>query len=177
MEIDNTNQKNTYLLLLVVVLLILIVGVSTYYLWIIKREHTEIRYNSIHPTPFISPTQSTNAEKIMYKKDESWGPCSVEQKCYQNSILYNSGKLVLEGKNNSEKILSKDLMNQIVEEIKKTGVITKSCEAERVLDYDADYKIYLDNLEKSIRYPGCESELHSIERLFLYPKISPIIVK
>ena len=159
---------------IIIVLFLLVVGVGAYYLGTKQATidnnlvPTKIPTATIvRPTLIVSAIPTSDSEKTIYVKDEGWGPCPPEGICIQKTTLYSSGRLVFKGEKNGETFLSKDLINQIVTEIKKTGVMNKPCEASIVVDYGVDYKIYIDNQEKSIKYPGCFDELKEIEKLFL----------
>ncbi|MCL5411802.1 MAG: hypothetical protein M1150_03645 [Patescibacteria group bacterium] len=169
METDNSDQrfsnippvvhtsspKGKLLIFLSFVFLLLIVGVGAYYFWP-KPGQTEKEENKVPPS-----------EKILYEQSASWGLCRVGGTCFRTTTLYISGRLVVTGDKNSEKVLSKSLVDQIVAEIKKTNIMNKSCESkEFVLDSSVSWKIYLDGQEKTILNPGCETELESIEQLF-----------
>lgn len=64
-----------------------------------------------------------------------------------------------------EKTLNKDSMNRIIKQIRDSGVMTKSCEAEPVMDLYVSYFINLDGVRREIRFPGCEVELSEIDKL------------
>jgi len=110
---------------------------------------------------------STQTNDILFEKDEGWGPCPPGRVCSQTATLYGSGKLTLKGDKNYEKTLSKNLVDQVIIQIRQTGIMNKSCETPTLPDYSATYKINLDGQEKTIRFPGCENELKRIEDLFL----------
>ena len=105
-------------------------------------------------------------DTVLLEKRESWGPCpSIEYKCYQSTKLYYSGKLILEGSNDTEKQLDKNSFDRIINQIKASQIFDKDCYAQEVLDYGATYKLNLDGRKKTIGFPGCEDELRKIEEL------------
>ena len=64
-----------------------------------------------------------------------------------------------------EKTLSKATMDKIIKQIRDSGVLTKPCEVELVMDYYVSYFINLDGVQKEIKFPGCEAELNAINKL------------
>lgn len=110
---------------------------------------------------------SKPADQILFEKDASWGPCPpAAEPCSQSTKLYNSGRLVIQTNKNVEKYLNKNLVDQVIIEIRQSGIMDKSCEHSEVVDYSATYKINLDGREKIIRFPACDDELKKIESLF-----------
>ena len=95
--------------------------------------------------------------------------------CYNHTYLYSLGELVTEsGWSNGEKSityptvqgkLDKNLMGQVLKQIRDSGILNKECPAELVTDYNTTYFINLDNIKKEIEFPGCKSELNKIDKL------------
>ncbi len=105
-------------------------------------------------------------DAVFYKKESSWGPCpNPEGGCFLNTYVYASGKVVLESKTTEEKQLSKDVVNNIIKEIRDSGIMDKDCDAPLVLDLWITYTIDLDDRVKKIRFPGCEDEMGKIDQL------------
>ena len=65
----------------------------------------------------------------------------------------------------TEKTLNKNAVDRIVEQIRDSGVLTKPCEAEPIMDLYVNYFINLDGIKKEIKFPACESELNEINKL------------
>ncbi|KKW00600.1 hypothetical protein A3H89_02100 [Candidatus Amesbacteria bacterium RIFCSPLOWO2_02_FULL_48_11] len=143
-------------LVIVTFLLAITVGGFVFY----KSFQTkELSSGNSKPIPF---------SLVIFEKNEGWGPCPPGGgPCSQSTKLYGSGRLVFEGNENGEKNLSKNLVDQVIGQIKQSGIMDNSCEAPIVLDYSAIYKVNLDGQEKTIRFPGCENEIKKIESLFL----------
>lgn len=149
-----------------------VVAVGSYYLGT-KQNQPVVKCAGPRPTispPQVSPTIVDNPSQILFEKDEGWGPCPPGgEPCTQKTVLYLSGRLVLAGNRNEEKVLSKDAVNQIIAQIRKLGIMSKNCGSEQtVVDYSAIYTIYLDEQVKTIRSPqtvGCAGELREIEKL------------
>jgi hypothetical protein len=110
--------------------------------------------------------QSQNSNLILFEKTASWGPCPPNYTCVQNTKLYYSGKLVLEGEKNSESQLDKETIEKIKNQIKSSGIMDKECSVEfPVPDVLADYTLNLEGKIKKISYPNCEEDLSKIESL------------
>ena len=121
---------------------------------------------------------------LLYSSRTTIGLCRTRQgdeggTCYSKASLYFSGKLVTEwsevvmGEDGEkrvtyptvEKTLSKATMDKIIKQIRDSGVLTKPCEVELVMDYYVSYFINLDGVQKEIKFPGCEAELNAINKL------------
>lgn len=152
-----------------VILVLAVVGSGSYYLGT-KQNQPIVKYVGPRPTvspPLVSPTVSDNPSQILFEKDEGWGPCPPGgETCTQKTVLYLSGRLVLTGNRNEEKVLSKDVVKQIIAQIRKSGIMSKECSVDFIVtDYLATWKIYLDGQVKTIQSPGCSDELKEIEKL------------
>ena len=119
----------------------------------------------VTPSSFPSPVVGVN--EALFQKDEGRGPCLVGEICVQKTILYRSGELVLTGKVTRNEQISQVVLNQIIDKIRKSGIMQKECEGGLVTDVYAESKIILDGQEKVIIFPGCADELGEIESLFL----------
>lgn len=127
-----------------------------------------------------------NDPNLLYAKRALIGFCRTKSgnggSCHFNTYLYSSGKLIIESgelavvKSGGEKatayptinkVLDKNLMDGIIKQIRDSGVMDKSCEAEMIMDYYVDYFINLDGIKKEVKFPGCESELNKIDELIV----------
>lgn len=124
-----------------------------------------------------------NDPDLLYAKRAFIGLCRTKSgyggSCRFNTYLYFSGKLIMESDElamtpDGEKViayptiqkeLDKNLMTGIIKQIRDSGVMDKSCEAEMVTDLFVDYLINLDGVKKEIKFPGCELELKEIDKL------------
>jgi len=124
-----------------------------------------------------------NDPNLLYAKRALIGLCRTKSgdggSCHFNTYLYSSGKLIIESGELAvepggekatayptvQKELDKNLMGRITEQIRSSGIMNKSCEAELVMDYYVDYFINLDGIKKKVRFPGCESEFREIDKL------------
>lgn len=121
---------------------------------------------------------------LLYGKRALAGMCRTKYgsggSCHFNTYLYKSGKLVLESGElamepygekrtifpTEEKTLDKIAVDKIIEYIRSSGVMDKSCETnEMINDYYTDYFFNLDGVKKEIQFPGCERELDEIDEL------------
>jgi hypothetical protein len=113
----------------------------------------------------ILTDQLQNADLILFKEEEGWGPCPPNSICWQSTKLYYSGKLVLEGEKSIEKQLDQEKVEEIKNLIKSSGIMQKDCSAELILDYGATYFLNLNGQVRTIKYPGCTNELGEIKDL------------
>lgn len=121
---------------------------------------------------------------LLYSARTTIGLCRTKSgdgggTCYSKTSLYFSGKLVTEGSEvvigedgekrvtypTTEKMLDKTSMDKIIKQIRDSGVLTKPCKAELVMDLYVNYFINLDGIKKEIKFPGCEAELNAINKL------------
>lgn len=121
---------------------------------------------------------------LLYSSRTTIGLCRTSQgdnggTCYSKTSLYFSGKLVSEwsevviGEVGEERVtypavektLSKATMDKIIKQIRDSGILTKPCKAELVMDLYVNYFINLDGIEREIKFPGCETELNAINKL------------
>lgn len=120
---------------------------------------------------------------LLYAKRALVGLCRTKSgdggSCHFNTYLYSSGKLIVESGELAvtpdgekaaayptiEKQLDQSLMDRIVQQIRDSGVMKKSCEAEMIMDYYVNYFINLDGVKKEVQFPGCESEFDKIDEL------------
>ena len=122
--------------------------------------------------PWEYQREKFSASKILFKKQESWGPCPSEtEPCKQTTTLFRSGKLIYEGQFNDASQLHNDILERMIDEIHKTGVLNKDCSAPRVMDYSATYEISVDSSSKIITFPGCSQEMGKIENHIPAPKV------
>jgi hypothetical protein len=106
------------------------------------------------------------SDPLIFQKEEKYGPClTKEPGCYQLIKLFNSGKIVSEGKDMYNRTLSKDRLTDFKEVINDTGILTKDCEEtnEAQVAYSVNYMFNLDNKKKIIEYPGCIDEINQLE--------------
>jgi len=139
----------------------------------------------------LAPTASRESNKdtipsdpdLLYSARTIIGLCRTKSgdggTCYSKTSLYVSGKLVMEGSEvvmapegekrvtypAVEKTLNKKAMDKIIKQIRDSGVLTKPCEAELVMDLYVTYFINLDGVQREIKFPGCEAEFNAIDKL------------
>ena len=65
----------------------------------------------------------------------------------------------------TERGLNKISVDRIINKIRDSGILTKSCEEGFATDYSADYLINLDGVKKEFKFPGCRLELKEIDKL------------
>ncbi|MDO8558676.1 MAG: hypothetical protein Q7S09_05890 [bacterium] len=139
-------------------------------------------------SPTVSDEQSGDPmlddPDLLYAKRALIGLCRTKSgnggSCHFNTYLYKSGKLVTESGELAmleeggekatayptvQKELDKDLMDRITKQIRDSGIMEKSCQAEMVTDYYVHYLINLDGVKKEVTFPGCESEFREIDAL------------
>ena len=138
--------------------------------------------------PVISGGQSSdsmlNDPNLLYAKKALIGLCRTKSgsggSCHFNTYLYKSGTLVLESgelvvrEEGGEKAttyptvqmeLDKNAMDGIINQIRDSGILTKPCEAEMIMDYYVDYFVNLDGIKRETQFPGCEAEFNEIDKL------------
>ena len=108
---------------------------------------------------------SGGADYVLYEKYSGWGPCMADHGCWQKTVLYNSGKLSMEGEKNLTASLDAKTMDDIRDVIKTSGIMDKECKAGVVMDYGASYNITDGGRVKQIDFPGCEEDLNKIDEL------------
>ena len=64
-----------------------------------------------------------------------------------------------------QKELGRNLVDEIIRQIRDFGIMNRSCEGEMITDLYVDYFINLDGVKKEIKFPGCELELKEIDKL------------
>ncbi|MBI2035748.1 MAG: hypothetical protein HYT12_03665 [Candidatus Liptonbacteria bacterium] len=133
--------------------------------------------------PTASSDLRLNDPGLLYAKRAFIGLCRTKSgdggSCHYNTYLYASGKLTMEsgelaitpdGEKSTaypavEKQLDKVLMDRIIKQIRDSGVMTKPCDAELVMDYFVNYFLFLDGIKKEAKFPGCEAEFNAIDKL------------
>jgi len=108
------------------------------------------------------PQDCHATEELIFQKDSGWGPCPPNATCSSYLELYSSGRLVIDG---NETQLSPEKMEQIRQAVIDSGIMDKDCPHSVVLDYWAEYRIYIGGQTKIITFPGCETEMKTIEDL------------
>ena len=111
--------------------------------------------------PSINYSKST----LIFEKSESWGPCSDNEKCFKKTLVYSNGRFVLEGEKDLERNIGIESVDRFIKAVKDSGVMGKRCEGPSALDYEATYKIYLDNTTRTIIFPNCREELKEVDSL------------
>ena len=142
-------------------------------------------YNVVEPCSTDHKPNDTVLDdpNLLYAARTTIGLCNTKQgksgSCYSNTYLYISGKLVTESHDVvmepdgekkvdypvTEKTLDKNTMDQIIKQIRDSGILTKPCEIEPIMDLYVDYFINLDGVKKEIKFPGCSLELNEINKL------------
>lgn len=134
-------------------------------------------------TDVISDDAVSVDPDLLYSTRTTIGLCRTKSgdggTCYAKTSLYFSGKLITErsevvlspdGEKRVaypavEKTLNKNTMDRIIKQIRDSGIMNKSCEAEMIMDYYVSYFISLDGTIKEARFPGCKSEFNEIDEL------------
>ncbi len=124
-----------------------------------------------------------NDPNLLYAKRAFIGFCRTKSgdggSCRLNTYLYFSGKLITESNESvmapdGEKVityptvqkeLGRNLVDEIIRQIRDFGIMNRSCEGEMITDLYVDYFINLDGVKKEIKFPGCELELKEIDKL------------
>ena len=132
----------------------------------INYDYSKDFHKILSTFKFIEPKAVETPEQVLLEKSESWGPCPVEGACHQDTKLYYSGKLVLSGSKNNVKQLTGMEVQQIVANIKSSGLMNKTCVSSTVVDYWVTYKITIDGATRDIDgQGGCGGDLQSIEKI------------
>lgn len=135
-----------------------------------------------HTTNNIPKDQRLDDPNLLYYSSSSYGLCSSEKgsdgACSSGIYLYSSGKLIgetvweEENKDNNsnsenEKQLSKDSLEKIIMQIKKSGIMAKNCPEELIMDASWSYQIKLDGAKKTFKNPPdeCKAEFDKIDEL------------
>lgn len=146
-------------------LVVLAVVVSTVLFFVIVLFLIGTAKNN-NPVTLIA--NSDQADLVVYKRAESWGPCrSKELSCTLNTRLYESRRLVFSGDYNEEVIIDQDTYETIINEIIKSGVMKKGCMGAITLDYTVSYELNINGVKKQIgnQDTGCWKEMIEVDRL------------
>lgn len=166
----------------VAVILLLLVGYLLY---------SYFFYTCCALPPKFAPTSSSESSDnpilddpdLLYAKRALIGLCRTRSgyggSCHFNTYLYSSGKLIEESGELAmapdgekattyptvQKELDKNTVDRIIKQIRDSGIMQKSCEAEMIMDYYVNYFINLDGVKKEAQFPGCKSEFDEIDKL------------
>ena len=103
---------------------------------------------------------------------ESWGPCPTpESICHQTTRLFESGRLITQGKEMQISYLSPKTVQDILTLIRTSALLEKDCTADpnSIADYGATFRFRLDGHDRSVNFPGCEKDLHTLSQLMELP--------
>jgi len=149
----------------VVILVVIVIVVATFggWYWYITRDWKV--GPGLPPSWTTPPATPTLGDSLLYSKKASWGPCPPGGVCFQDTYLYSSGKLIVNNPT-KEKLLDKNIVEQIKTYIRDSGIMNKECKVNgTIVDYSATYNIYLDGKQKTIQFDGCQDILDKIYKL------------
>jgi hypothetical protein len=110
---------------------------------------------------------SRKAETLILKRLEGWGPCPKDLTCTLDVYLYDSGRMVFEGDANKEINISEEEVENIVNEIRRSGVMGKDCSGSMVFDYSVTYELNVDGKKKELGLEDtkCWDDLMEVNKL------------
>jgi hypothetical protein len=150
--------KKRKIILLFVVVLILLLGIMVY-------------NNNKNTIPEVKTVSKLDDPTLVYASQYWAGLCGNEKGenggCYDELYLYNTGKLISVSGFINEKTMKKDdstteknigviVVNQIIKKIKDSGVITKNCLPNDIMDAGWDYQTNLNGIKTSFHNPQAE---------------------
>ncbi len=104
------------------------------------------------------PDAILSGDTLLLEKNESWGPCPArESNCEKYTKLYNSGKIVITGSENSEIMITAENVLKVKEYIESSGIMTKKCSESAVTDLWITYKIHMEIENKAKEFDGLGS--------------------
>lgn len=166
------------LIVKVVILVVLLVAGYLTYTYFFYTCCAPKPKEKIRPSPKIEDSKLNDPDLLLAWRTWS-GLCTNNEgeggSCWNYTYLYSSGDLNNEsGWSDGEKSLTysavqrkldKNIMSQVIKQIRDSGILNKECPVEPVTDYNTTYLINLDNTTREIEFPGCESELNEIDRI------------
>ncbi len=113
--------------------------------------------------------------QLIVEKSESWGPCPTpESICRQTTLLFESGMVVVKGKEETRGTLGPEAVKRVIEFIRTSRLLEKDCTADpnSVADYGATFRLHLDGRDRTIAFPDCEGDLNTLGELMEAPPAS-----
>lgn len=104
-------------------------------------------------------------EDVFFKRHEEFGPCVTQkEQCFQDLIIYESGKIKYEGKINKEFSLRLSKIRKIKKLITNANLTKEKCEETPILmEYKLTHELTVNGLTTEIKSPGCEDELEAMD--------------
>jgi len=106
-------------------------------------------------------TPSLDDPTLLYASEYWVGDCRKNDReggCYRNIYLYNTGRIIIESGFTAKDIkeidptIKKDsgliIINKITNEIKNSGILTKDCLSDTIVDVGWEHQINLDGVKK-----------------------------
>lgn len=115
-------------------------------------------FYAVHTTP--SDTPLSEEDSVLFLTISGYGPCPPDRTCGSKLRLFHSG--VLEIDSVQKKVLSEEEIQNIRAYIRKSGIMSKRCDAQEVMDVTTGTYISLDGKAKEIGTLGCEEEVRAI---------------
>jgi hypothetical protein len=130
----------------------------------------------------LTPKEALLADPSLLYVSESWaGLCSKDGKsggCYDGTYFFNTGRFVElsgftvynspeEPNSTIDKNLGTTAVQQVVKEIKDSGVMTKDCPPDTIMDAGWDYQVKIDGVKKDFHNPpsACRDTFDQIDNL------------
>ena len=107
--------------------------------------------------------ETENVDTVLFEHRASWGPCPKLDTCFENLTLYNSREVIKEDEYGTKRgSLSTQNITEVQAYIRTKKLLTKQCESSPVTDIWITYQINLDDLSRTIQFPGCRDELENL---------------
>ncbi len=102
---------------------------------------------------------------LLYSKYEEFGPCiSQKSQCFQETIVYLSGKVAYSGKITKTANISRSKVKDIKKQIIDSKLISTDCkEAQILMEYKLTHVLAVNGQKNEIKSPGCESEIDVLD--------------
>ena len=118
----------------------------------------------------LSASHAAAEEPLIFKKEESWGPCPANAVCRQTTELFSTGRLVKTGRVNSKEQVGPMAVERVLGAIRRSGILKKACPVTaEVADAFIQYSFNVDGLSQTVKLPGCAEELQAIEAALAPP--------
>ena len=118
----------------------------------------------------LSASRAAAEEPLIFKKEESWGPCPANAVCRQTTELFSTGRLVKTGRVNSKAQVGPMAVERVLGAIRRSGILKKACPVTaEVADAFIQYSFTVDGLSQTVKAPGCVAELRAIESALAPP--------
>ena len=111
---------------------------------------------------------SAAKQQPIIEKNEWWGPCpDPKSACSQKTSVFESGAVVLEGKENKTWQLGPKETQKIVKLIQLSEIMDKDCPGNpnSIADYGASYKFNWGGRTRTVQLPGCEDEMRVLDSI------------